>query len=359
MILEKMKTKNSLLVTLISVLVLISLFLFLQGQSHSNISKSTPLEKHKGAHYFARVDSSFSDPLEEHNIEWVAWVSWAYQDDFNTPELTHHNGDSTMIKETNASWVNDVKTIRQQGYKVFIKPHIWLRKPTDGKWRSQITFDNDADWNKWQNDYRDFILRYAMLSEQAGAEMFCIGTELSEVTIQKPEFWRKLIRDIRKIYSGSITYGANWYKEYEDITFWDDLDFIGVQAYFPLTENESPSLEQIEKGWQKYLPDLENLAIRFDKKILFTELGYRSTMKGASEPWLWIEKSCNDDKHYSPETQALSYEAFFNQVWPKEWFGGVHLWKLKDFKPIEGRIDLNFTPRGKPASKIIANRFSN
>ena len=353
-----MKYKTSLVFTCISVVLLIILFLLLQGQSFSLSSEDISYEKHKGAHYFARVDSAFAQPLEEHNIEWVAWVSWAYQDDYNTTDLTHHNGDSTMIKKSNASWVETIKSIRQQGYKVFVKPHIWLTRPSKGKWRSHITFTDEKDWNTWKKNYRDFMLRYAALAELAGAEMFCIGTELSELTIDKPEYWRELINDIRKIYSGKLTYGANWYHEYENIAFWDDLDYIGVQAYFPLTKNERPTTAQIEQGWQKYLPQLQSLSERFQKKILFTELGYRSTLKAASEPWLWIEHSCNNPEDYSPETQANSYTAFFNQVWPKEWFGGVHLWQLKDFPIKEDRIDLNFTPRGKPASKIIANRFS-
>lgn len=353
-----MKTKTSLVITCISIVILITLFFLVQGQSDSNVSKELVDEKQKGTHYFARIDSSFSKPLKEHHIEWVAWVNWAYQDDYNSPELSHHNGDSTMINEVNVSWIETIKSIRNEGYKVFVKPHIWLRTPSDGKWRSHITFNNENDWNTWKTGYRDFMFRYAHLAELAGAEMFCIGTELSEVTIQKPEFWRELIRDIRKIYSGKITYGANWYHEYENITFWDELDYIGVQAYFPLTENESPTTEQIEQGWQKYLPELEHLSNRFQKKILFTELGYRSTVKGASEPWLWIEHTCNDPEHYSPQTQASAYEAFFNQVWPKDWFGGVYLWKLHNYEPTEGKIDLDFTPRGKPASKIIAKRFN-
>ena len=353
-----MKTKTSLVFTCISIGILITLFFLLQGQTLSNSSEESLDKKQKGAHYFALVDSTFSEPLEELNIEWVAWVSWAYQDDYDSPELTHHNGDSTMIEESNASWVNTIKTIREQGYKVFVKPHIWLSKPTEGKWRSHIKFSNEEDWNTWKHNYRDFMFRYAELAELAGAEMFCIGTELSVLTIQEPDFWRELIQDIRKIYSGKITYGANWYHEYENITFWDELDYIGVQAYFPLTKNESPTTDEIEQGWQKYLPQLQKISNRFQKKILFTELGYRSTVKAASEPWLWIEQSCNNPDHYSPETQVNSYTAFFNQVWPQEWFGGVHLWQLRDHTPKEDQIDLNFTPRGKPASQIIANKFA-
>ena len=50
------------------------------------------------------------------------------------------------------------------------------------------------------------------------------------------------------MYSGKLTFGANWYLEYEDVTFWDDLDYIGIQAYFPLTKKENQGVDELVKG---------------------------------------------------------------------------------------------------------------
>lgn len=160
-------------------------------------------------------------------------------------------------------------------------------------------------------------------------------------------------------YSGKITYAANWYNEYEKIIFWDDLDYIGIQAYFPLVENEYPNVEEISEGWNKYLPSIESVHKKFNRKIIFTELGYKSTSDSAISPWEWIENPASQNKTLSLETQANCYQAFFNTVWSKEWFGGVYFWQLRtDYKERRNRRNnRDFTPMEKPAEKIIAKGF--
>ncbi|MDH3652612.1 MAG: hypothetical protein OEQ53_23170 [Saprospiraceae bacterium] len=188
--------------------------------------------------------------------------------------------------------------------------------------------------------------------------MFCIGTELSRLSVEKTGFWRNLIQEIRSIYSGKLTYAANWHNEFEKITFWDDLDFIGIQAYFPLVQNNYPSIEQISKGWDKHFPAIESIHKKYNRKVLFTEMGYKSTADSAIEPWEWIEDSSDLDKLFSTETQVNCYEAFFKTVWDKEWFAGVHIWQLRsDYVADGGRNNLDYTPQGKPAENTIAEGF--
>lgn len=210
-----------------------------------------------------------------------------------------------------------------------------------------------------EKSYRDFILRYADLAEQAQAEMFCIGTEFSRLSVEKPLFWKSLIRDVRLIYSGKLTYAANWYNEFEKITFWEDLDYIGIQAYFPLAKNKYPTVKQISKGWKKHLPTIKSVYKKYQRKILFTELGYKSTADSAISPWEWMDNPYSDHKTFSAETQANCYEAFFNTVWGKEWFAGVHIWSVRsnDAESAKGRNNLDFTPLGKPAESVIAKGF--
>ena len=255
-----------------------------------------PSEKQKGAHVFARFDTTNFEYLKRNNIEWVTLVPWAFQDDFNSAFLSFHRGDTLMLKRRDSSWMRRIERARDAGFKVFVKPHIWLHEPTQGSWRSDIFPDNEADWAIWQERYRDFIFHYASLAEAAGAEMFCIGTELTRLSLEKPEFWKSLIPEIRSIYSGKITYAANWYKEYENLTFWGDLDYIGIQAYFPLVKNEYPSVQQISEGWKKYIPKLESIHKKYNRQILFTELGYKSTSDSAVDPWTWIEDPASQNK---------------------------------------------------------------
>ncbi|MFT7451227.1 MAG: exo-beta-1,3-glucanase (GH17 family) [Patescibacteria group bacterium] len=196
------------------------------------------------------------------------------------------------------------------------------------------------------------------MAEKNKVELFCIGTELTRLSTEKSDYWKNLIQEVRSIYSGKITYAANWYNEFEKITFWEDLDFIGIQAYFPLVKNENPTVQQISKGWKKHLSDITSVHQKYNRKILFTEMGYKSTPDSAIEPRQWIDYSEVQDKTISTETQANCYEAFFNTFWKKDWFAGVHIWQMRsDFVKGRGKSDLDFTPQGKPAESIIAKEF--
>ncbi|RZW38010.1 MAG: hypothetical protein EX263_14270, partial [Flavobacteriaceae bacterium] len=257
-------------------------------------------------------------------------VSWGFQDNHKSSKLTHHNNDSVYIKHHDSSWVERIKIARSAGFKVFLKPHIWIDQPIDGKWRNYIYPESEPDWEIWQQHYTDFILRYAKIAALSDTDMFCIGTELSRLAVEKPLFWTDLISKIRQIYKGKLTYAANWNKTYKEITFWDQLDVIGIQAYFPLTKTEFPSVDEIAMGWDKYITNMATLSNTYNKQIVFTELGYKSTSGSAIHPWAWAEDPLNTDKTISEETQANCYKAFFKTIWPQQWFAGVHIWQLRD-----------------------------
>ena len=330
--------------------------LFSQWDSADLIESET---KQKGAHLFGHItDSTDFQPLHKSNIDWVTLVPWGFQKDYDSPIMQHHHGDSLRILRRDSSLLNRIKLVHEAGFKVFFKPHIWIDSPTDGKWRSDIYPTSDENWEAWKISYRDFIMRYAKLAEKANAEMFCIGTELTLLSIKKPDYWSALIQEVRTIYSGKITYAANWYQEFEEITFWEELDYIGIQAYFPLVNNENPSLEQISEGWNQHLPSIEAVHKKYNRKVLFTEMGYKSTADSAIKPWEWLDYDAQSDYSHSPETQANCYQAFFDTVWIKKWFAGVHIWQLRsDFKENKRETKLDFTPQEKFAEEVITRGF--
>ena len=313
----------------------------------------------RGAHVFGIRDTTNFQALIRNNIEWVTLVTWGYQNDYDSPIVTHHNtSDSLQLLRHTSSLLKRIESVRNAGFKVFFKPHLWINNPSNRERRSDIYPTNEANWELWKKSYRNFILDCAKTAEQTNVEMFCIGTELSKLTTEKPVYWKNLIQEVRNIYSGKITYAANWYNEFEEITFWDELDFVGIQAYFPLVKNKYPTVKQISRGWNKYFPAIESIHKKYNRKILFTEMGYKSTANSAIEPWRWLEHGADQDKHFSTETQSNCYEAFFNTVWKKEWFAGVHIWQLRsNYVERPGKNNLDFTPQGKPAENIIAKGF--
>ncbi|MEL7530185.1 MAG: hypothetical protein AAFN10_02695 [Bacteroidota bacterium] len=317
-----------------------------------------PTQKQKGTHLFSVREGTDFAPFRQSNLEWLTVVPWGFQIDIDSPEVSHHDGDSLHIKQHEDNWVGNIRLARAAGFKVFLKPHLWLNAPREGKWRSDIYPADEKVWEEWQLSYTEFILRYARVAEAAEAEMFCIGTEFSLLSVKKADFWRALIKQIRQVYSGKITYAANWYDEFAEITFWDQLDYIGIQAYFPLVEHNYPTVAQLTQAWDKHLPAIKAVSQRYERQILFTEMGYRSTANSAIKPWEWMEKQDEPDSLYSPETQANCYQAFFDVFWQKDWFAGVHIWQMRsDFVAKPGKKNLDFSPQGKLAEQVIAKGF--
>ncbi len=127
--------------------------------------------------------------------------------------------------------------------------------------------DSEENWKILEDSYQSFILTYAKSAEEMKAEILCIGTELEKFVAKRPEYWRKLIKEIRKVYNGKLTYAANW-DEFKRVTFWGELDFIGVDAYFPLSEEKSPTVIDFEKGWQPHKKEIMNIQKQYNRNSI-------------------------------------------------------------------------------------------
>jgi hypothetical protein len=106
-------------------------------------------------------------------------------------------------------------------------------------------------------------------------------------------YWRRLIRKVREGYSGRLTYAAN-FDQYEFVGFWDDLDLLAINAYFPLRGSWEPELSRdelaarLETGWMSVLRGLDEFRRRREiprHQVLFSELGYVERANSTIEPW--------------------------------------------------------------------------
>ena len=308
---------------LIVVAFCISSFVSLQpsGRPDSNAYKV------KGVCWEARdsVTSRNTESLVDYHINWISQTPFGWQQAYNQPEI-HFHSNRGLWGERDIGLSHTAYLAKQSGVSTLLKPHIWLRS-RDGKWRSDIEMDSESDWDKWFDHYQDFILHHAHLAEQHEFEALCIGTELLIPATRFEQKWREIIAEIRKVYSGKLTYAANFDREFEQIQFWDALDVIGIQAYFPLTKNESPTLNELKKGWKPHYKKLKNLSEQWDKPIVFTELGYKSSVDAAIRPWEWEQRGVVEPDFICHTTQALCYEAVFDTFWEEDWIVGFFFWK--------------------------------
>ena len=176
-----------------------------------------------------------------------------------------------------------VERARRGQIQLFWKPHLayW----GSFEWRGTIDFgDNKDAWRRFFEGYERFIVDQARFAARHRLPLFSIGIEYKE-TLRKESEWRRIIRAVRKVYSGQLTYSANWDEVYA-VPFWDALDYIGVQAYFPLSERRNPSDAELRSGWDRNVASLIALSQKHGSKpILFTEIGYPRSRNAARKPW--------------------------------------------------------------------------
>jgi hypothetical protein len=140
------------------------------------------------------------------------------------------------------------------------------------------------------------------------------------------------------------------------VQFWNDLDFIGINVFYHLTNYRTPSMEQILEGWALPVRQLTNVHNNFpNQPIIFTEVGYPSMDLASVWPWNWQRNGAVD-----VQEQAMLYEGLFETWWhhpEREWFRGLFIWNwLAD--PNQGGLDdTNYTPHGKPAEEILKYYF--
>jgi len=311
--------------------------------------------KHRGMSVFGwRKDNQESiTSIVKSNIEWVAVVPFFYQEDEQTSRIRLRDSYEKWSRQDSV-FLRSIKQLHERGIQVQLKPHLWM----NSGWRSNISLESAADWDNWFDSYRITILHYAKMAEEAKVGLFCIGTELKTSVEIQPEKWKSLISEIKSVYKGKLTYAANWDTNLMDFPFWDQLDYIGIQAYFPLTNSKNPNLETIKKGWDTHIETLEKLNKVHKKPILFTEIGYRSEASSTIRPWEWNSFFSLLYQKKSNQTQALAYEALFQKLWMKDWFAGMYIWQWQTRSTAEGaEKSLNFSPRFKPAENVMAKWY--
>lgn len=241
--------------------------------------------------------------------------------------------------------MQSIHLAKQANLKIMLKPHLWISK---GGFTGHYGFEEEQDWKAWEAEYQSYIMQYAQIADSLEVEMLCIGTELDRFVQARPTFWQNLIKEIRNVYQGKVTYAANW-DEYPRVPFWAQLDYIGIDAYFPLTETERPTVEKLVKAWEKHIEPIRETTQKYDKPILFTEFGYQNIKGATIHPWEESREAMIDNQE-----QGIALEALFQAFHHQEWFLGGFLWKwFPKHEQAGGADHKGFTPQNKPAEDTI------
>jgi prepilin-type processing-associated H-X9-DG protein len=287
----------------------------------------------------------------------------------------------------------DMRKARGLGFSVGLKLHI---DPEDGSPRSAIAFENVKDFEAWFANYRRALKAYAILAAECGAEHFCVGCELSGVTTHPyTEYWRTLIRELRLLFDNRpaarhvrLTYAAR-HQGAANIGFWDDLDYIGINAwpYFP--SYTTVNLGNVRQTWRRAIYEPEVIAPpgstnstpppgssytldffdfvrllgrQFGKPVAFTELGCQSKGGALTRPVDWKATGTAD-----PLAQMYYFAGFFEELradmrqfaaenpgtpYP---LAAVDIWNYMVKEG--GTADADYTFRNKPTERVLRRYF--
>jgi hypothetical protein len=263
-----------------------------------------------------------------------------------TPTWKMATATSSMID--NAWTVTDVGVLaaidlaHRKGLKVLLKPHV---DPQDGTNRWEI---NPANRTAWFNSYQSMMTHYATIAQQKGVDEFSVGCELATMSGSADRSsWLTIINAIKATYTGPLVYAATTV-EYSNVSFWDQLNFIGIDAYFALSTRPTTDISALEAAWIPIRDQMSAFAIGVGRRILFTEAGYPSLVGAAVEPW-------NNQYSGTPsqQEQAAAYEALLATFSGQPWWAGAFWWSWWTDKGVYAPLDLAIG--GKLAESVVRN----
>jgi hypothetical protein len=285
---------------------------------------------------------------------------------------------------------NTISEARSLGLSVMVKPLIDFLDPSKigpnavGDWRAYF---NPANPAAFFASYKSMMVAEAQVAQAHGATVLSIGTELDQLTgPQYWSYWTDIISSVRAVFSGKLTYSADWNDNTSpwqghngltagtgnlatQVSFWSQLDYVGLDVYAPLSDAANPTLANLIAGWNQMPTDtetkavtgnqslisyFESVAAQTGKPLLFTEIGYESATDAASQP------AGSSTNVYDPTLQTNLYAAFFD-AWKASGdssLKGVYFWNwdpnAAEVGPGNGA---NFSPQGLPAEDVVKANF--
>lgn len=277
--------------------------------------------------------------VETLNVDWTAITFGALQETAQSTEIEYNQ--EPVVTDDEIRWA--IREAKSLGLKVCLKPTVNCK---NGTWRAHISFfDQDVPgeptWGDWFDAYTAFMVHYARIAEETGCEMLCIGCEMVQSNKRENE-WRALIREVRRVYSGIVTYNCDKYQE-ERIHWWDAVDVISSSGYYPL------------HSWEDHVKRIEHVVRKWNKPFFFMEAGCPSRIGSSEVPNDWEHEGAPD-----MEEQDRYYREMFAHIGHKPWFYGFMLWDWQAdlYDRSEASENDDYAVYGKKAEETIRTFYN-
>jgi hypothetical protein len=288
------------------------------------------------------------DALAATAANWAGVLVTQYQANATSTSIS-----TTGSTPTDAAVVAAIQEFHNKGLKVMLKPHV---DALSGEWRGTFQPSNVAAWFA---SFTSFITHYAQLAQANNVEMLCFGTEYVQLSgSANRSNWLSVISAIRNAgYTGMLAYAANATSaadEFTSVSFWDQVDVIGLDAYFPLTNQNDPTVSELVSAWSSnasginIVAAIQNFAAAHPgKPVIFTEIGYRSVSGTNTRPYDYSFTAS-----YDTTEQQNCYQAMY-EVWSQQpaSMKGTFWWSWS--VPMPSATDTDYTPWNKPAESVL------
>lgn len=205
------------------------------------------------------------------------------------------------MKELTATTLFDSDSLLFDEYEGF---YHWQDKSKNLILRHKEELQQRHLWVRGYDDFKDiesFLEEKGNRNKEWANEVYCVNDtnrlmKVNEKRRKLGQNWRNMIARVREEYSGRVTYAAN-FDNYHRVDFWDEMDDLGVNAYFRLRSpggvDSLTHLQEMEQSWTNIFCDLDTFQQKegLDLPIVFTELGYTFRDKCTMAPWAHDEFS--------------------------------------------------------------------
>lgn len=279
------------------------------------------------------------DELSKMGCTWINFAVAARQKNVKAESI--HIAWQNM--PTQAEIEKILKYAKSKGMHTMVMPIVLLNQAGEKEWRGVIA---PNDWDNWFSSYTMYIVKMAQIAQACDVDVFCVGSELLSTESFRKR-WEKVIAAIKKEYKGKLTYSANW-DHYTVPTFWDLVDYIGMNNYHELADKPGAPVEQLNKKWVTIKDDILDFVKKQKKPFMFTEVGWHNLQNTIPQPWNYVASAPID-----PSEQLRAYQSFV-ETWKDvktDQFMGAFIWEWKPgSKPDDAGT---YSLQGLPALDVV------
>jgi len=300
--------------------------------------------------YLGEASRQALEKLATLSVNAISITPFGFLRDPNAPAFPGRSGGPGGESDESVIVAKDFA--REYRLRAMLKPHIWMGRG----WPGDIDMPTPAAWKTFFAHYDRWMRGYALLAEMYDFDLLCVGVEMVKTTVGHEPEWRQMIKRWRGLYSGPLVYAANWGQEFEQVKFWEALDAIGIDCYYPLSIKDNPTDAELLAGAKMIVEKIRAVATAYNKPVLITEIGFTS----GAQPW---KNPHQEDRQAAVDLDAqrrcyeATCQAFFNSGANNNWLAGMYWWKWPSTLEDGGPRDRQFTPHGKPAAQVAARWY--